>query len=354
MQYLSIFSGIEAASVAWEPMGWSPVGFSENASFPSAVLDAHYPRVPNFGDITAMDWTRNEQCLAADLVVGGSPCQSFSFAGTRTGLDGASGLMWEYVRTVREIRPRWVLWENVPGALPSGDGNDFRCLLQALDDLGYGLAWRVLDAQYFGVAQRRRRLYLVGSLGDQCAGEVLFEPESLQWDHPTCREKRKSLAAKVQDSIGKADQRGAVGSVKDEGSVGFSNAFRKTEVYEISGNIIGRVSRINGGHHLGVCDPDDTGAYTLTATDRHAVCIIKDNDGSVDESSIRYLTPVEYERLQGFPDGWTDIPYRGHAHAPDELRYKAIGNSMAVPVMRWLGERLQHADRHHRQHADNI
>ena len=364
MRYLSLFSGIEAASVAWMPLGWEPVGFSENASFPAAVLKAHYRSIPNFGDIRTIDWRKHEQCLSADIIVGGSPCQSFSFAGTRTGLRGSSGLMWEYVRAVRKIRPRWLLWENVPGALSSSRGEDFRCLLQSLDDLGYGLAWRVLDAQYFGVAQRRRRLYLVGSLGDERAGEVLFERESLRWDYPTCREERKIIAERMRGSIGDKDQEysspGCAESCSVSGNGGRNlqessgnadilqgcESCSEPAVYEISGNAIGRVSRINGGHHLGVCNPDSTGAYTLTATDRHAVCIPcpQHVDRECGSPIVRYLTPVEYERLQGFPDGWTDVPYRGHDHAPDSSRYKALGNSMAVPVMRWIGQRIQHAD----------
>ena len=163
MRYVSTFSGIEAASVAWDRLGWEPMAFCEIDQFPSAVLAERYPGVPNLGDITKVDW-RNfaKRNGKPDVVVGGSPCQSFSIAGTRTGLDGASGLMWEYVRAVRELRPRWILWENVPGALSSTHGEDFRCLLEALDGIGYGLAWRVLDAQFFGVAQRRRRVFLVG------------------------------------------------------------------------------------------------------------------------------------------------------------------------------------------------
>ena len=201
MRYYSIFSGIEAASVAWAPLGWEPLLFSEVDPFPSAVLRHRYPGVPNLGDITKIDWKEAVRAFGRpDVVVGGSPCQSFSVAGTRTGLDGPSGLMWEYVRAVRELRPAWLLWENVPGALSSSGGEDFRCLLESLDALGYGLAWRVLDAQFFGVAQRRRRLFVVGSLGDggaERACEVLFEPEGLRWDSPSSREKRAELAARA-------------------------------------------------------------------------------------------------------------------------------------------------------------
>lgn len=163
LKYVSLFSGIEAATVAWEPLGWEPLCFAEFDEFPSAVLVERYPNVPNVGDVTKVKWKKYRgKC---DLVVGGSPCQSFSIAGKREGLQGESGLMFEYIRAVREIRPRWFLWENVPGALSSEGGEAFRQLLSEMDKLGYGLAWRVLDAQFFGVAQRRRRLFLVGRLG---------------------------------------------------------------------------------------------------------------------------------------------------------------------------------------------
>ena len=192
MKYVSLFSGIEAASVAWEPLGIKPLAFSEIEPFPCAVLAHRYPEVPNLGDITKVDWSGFHRRI--DIVVGGSPCQSFSIAGNRTGLRGESGLMWEYVRCVSEVMPRWLVWENVPGALSSTHGEDFRCLLHALDDLGYGLAWRVLDAQFFGVPQRRRRVFLVGSLGDTRSAEVLFESKGLRWDSPSSKEERKALA----------------------------------------------------------------------------------------------------------------------------------------------------------------
>lgn len=197
MRYYSVFSGIEAASVAWGPLGWEPLLFSEIDEFPSAVLKARFPNVPNLGDMTKINWKEAVRDFGRpDIVVGGSPCQSFSIAGGRTGLKGASGLMWEYVRCVREVKPDWILWENVPGALSSSHGEDFRCLLEALDALGYGLAWRVLDAQFFGVAQRRERVFVVGRLGDvEGPCKVLFEPEGLSWDSPSSREKRAELAA---------------------------------------------------------------------------------------------------------------------------------------------------------------
>ena len=198
MRYISLFSGIEAATVAAEGLGWEPVCFAEIDPFLSAVLAYHYPDVPNVGDVSKVDWRKYKgKC---DLIVGGSPYQSFSIAGKREGLNGASGLMWEYVRAVREIRPQWIIWENVPGALSSSGGEDFRCLLSALDDLGYGLAWRVLDAQFFRVPQRRRRIFLVGHFGAQPPTEVLFERESLRGNLESSRDKRESITARAGSS----------------------------------------------------------------------------------------------------------------------------------------------------------
>lgn len=208
MRYVSVFSGVEAATVAWEPLGWEPVAFCEIDAFPSAVLAERFPDVPNLGDITKVDWEEFKRDFGTvDLVVGGSPCQSFSTAGKREGLAGASGLMWEYVRCVQSLRPRWFVWENVKGCLSSGPdkgshGEDFRCLLASMDELGYGLAWRVLDAQFFDVAQRRERVFLVGSLGDGRCADVLFEPDCLRWDHPSGRQKREALAAGAAGGAG--------------------------------------------------------------------------------------------------------------------------------------------------------
>lgn len=203
MKYVSIFSGIEAATVAWHPLGWEPLAFSEIDPFPSTVLQHHYPDIPNLGDITKIDWS--PYVGAADIVVGGSPCQSFSVAGKREGLAGASGLMFEYIRAVRELRPRWFVWENVPGAFTSERGEAYRQLLSEMDALGYGLAWRVLDAQFFGVAQRRERVFLVGSLGTMRCAEVLFERESLSWNHQSSRQKRQALTEEAQERVGEAD-----------------------------------------------------------------------------------------------------------------------------------------------------
>ena len=248
MRYVSLFSGIEAASVAWAPLGWEPVCFSEIEPFPCAVLRERFPGTPNLGDITKIDWKGVRRANGpVDLVVGGSPCQSFSIAGDRTGLEGASGLMWEYVRCVRELMPRWILWENVPGALSSSHGEDFRCLLGSLDACGYGLAWRVLDAQFFGLAQRRERLFVVGSLGDggaERACSVLFEPESLSWDSRSSREKRQELAA----GAGRGAACSGVGAVLDL-TGGEAQAHR---VYDSDGIVPSLRAHGSGGNDLKV------------------------------------------------------------------------------------------------------
>ena len=180
-------------------MGWEALAFAEIDPFPSAILAERFPDVPNLGDVTKVKWKKYKS--KCDLVVGGSPCQSFSIAGKREGLKGESGLMFEYIRAVREIRPRWFLWENVPGALSSEGGEAFRQLLSEMDKLGYGLAWRILDAQFFGVAQRRRRLFLVGHFGAYPPLDILIEPESLRWDMNRVRKRGRTLPRRLEKAL---------------------------------------------------------------------------------------------------------------------------------------------------------
>ena len=557
MKYVSIFSGIEAATVAWHPLGWEPLAFSEIDPFPSTVLQHHYPDIPNLGDITKIDWS--PYVGAADIVVGGSPCQSFSVAGKREGLAGASGLMFEYIRAVRELRPRWFVWENVPGAFTSERGEAYRQLLSEMDALGYGLAWRVLDAQFFGVAQRRERVFLVGSLGTMRCAEVLFERESLSWDHQSSRQKRQALAEEAQGCVGEADHDSGCltpGETQSRRVYPTSGVYPTLSTREKSGqnqesvfiqfgdDIAGTLTArydsspcVDRGANVVVderdkvflCQTAQTGSngklvkqddvmntldrtnstavaaldfnptdarlryahddvsQTLTAragtggnqvplvqvqpvaflynqgskarslglgeispmlkTDHNPVVAFAQNqcddsreqgdvagalvvrqgakqqtyicraDGQTNAMAgvnlaptltshakkdppiiypaedstgedepvtlqirggkpgggksaliqhdmsatlsthntrtlitgdneergltVRRLTPRECERLQGFPDDYTDIPYRNKEHAPDGPRYKALGNSMAVPVMRWIGERIR-------------
>jgi len=196
MKFLSVCSGIEAASVAWNPIGWEAVGFSEIEPFPCAVLKHHYPSVPNFGDMTKFkEWPD----ATINVLCGGTPCQSFSVAGLRKGLDDPRGnLMLTFLAIAKRYRPSWVVWENVPGVLSSNGGRDFGSFLGGMAECGYGFAYRVLDAQYFGVAQRRKRVFVVGYLGDwHRAAAVLFEQHSLQGHPAPSRETRQRVAPTV-------------------------------------------------------------------------------------------------------------------------------------------------------------
>jgi DNA (cytosine-5)-methyltransferase 1 len=197
----SVCSGIEAASVAWEPLGWRPAWFAEIDPFASAVLAHRWPGVENRGDFTRIE---SESPGSIDVLVGGTPCQSFSVAGRRLGLDDPRGnLAIEFLRLARRLRPLWLVWENVPGVLSSGGGRDFGAFLGLLGQLGYGFAYRVLDAQHFGVPQRRRRVFVVGHLGDwRRAAAVLFERESLSGNPPPGREAAKDVAGSLGGGTG--------------------------------------------------------------------------------------------------------------------------------------------------------
>ena len=201
MKYGSVCSGIEAATVAWDALGWTPVFFSEIEPFPCAVLAHHYPTVPNHGDMTKFkEWPDAD----IDVLVGGTPCQSFSVAGLRQGLrDPRGNLMLTYLAIADRYRPRWVVWENVPGVLSSHGGRDFGAFLSGLADLGYGWAYRVLDAQYFGLAQRRKRVFVVGCAGDwSAAAEVLSLSPRVPWNPAPRRESREGVAGTLKDCSG--------------------------------------------------------------------------------------------------------------------------------------------------------
>ncbi len=298
MKYLSVCSGIEAATVAWEPLGFEPVAFSEIEKFPSQVLKHHYPEVPNLGDMTKFkEW----QDYEINLLVGGTPCQSFSVAGLRAGLQDPRGnLALTYLAIADRYRPEWLVWENVPGVLSSNRGRDFGAFLGALAKLGYGFAYRVLDAQYFGVPQRRRRVFVVANLRDwQRAARVLFERESMCWDFETGRKEgekpAKCLTART-------------GSRYDAETEDFVTAFGVSENPDVGHAIRSNASR---------ADKPSSTTYVVN-------------------NFVRRLTPLECERLQGFPDNYTLIP-----GASNTARYRALGNSMAVPVMLWIGERIK-------------
>jgi DNA (cytosine-5)-methyltransferase 1 len=513
LRYLSVCSGVEAATVAWHHMGWIPVGFAEIEPFPSAVLRHHYPDVPNFGDMTRYkEWPD----VRPDVIVGGTPCQSFSVAGLRKGMaDPRGNLALVFLGLVDHYRPRWVVWENVPGVLSSSGGRDFGAFLGGLGELGYQFAYRCLDAQYFGVAQRRNRVFVVAHLGDwRPPAAVLFEPESLS-GHPSPRrsageEVTHTLASRTRSGGGGGGgpetetpviptgqwwdgsdtaqalkttghlQRmpdkghldaiiaptvtskwakgsgGPAGSetgnltvwpaevaptmnahygdkqgLEDQHALGGAGMFVPLPMGDdVAGTLTANgpdsngAPNVDGGHYVAVVDPAKPGEDRTVAVDlqqitsavnrsqprpespplttnsqvvafgwQHsahqglseseavtptldksktpAVMAFTTNDHGADATedlsptvraggtyganggvspsvavpsmAVRRLTPRECERLQGFPDDYTLVPYRGKP-ASDGPRYKAMGNSMAVPVMRWIGERIAEVD----------
>ncbi len=208
MKFGSVCSGIEAASAAWNPLGWRAAFLSEIDPFASAVLAHHHPTVPNLGDMTKYkDWPD----ATIDVLCGGTPCQSFSNAGLRAGLDDPRGqLMLTFGAIAARYRPRWLVWENVPGVLSSSGGRDFGAFLGLLGFLGYGFAYRVLDAQFVrvdgyarAVPQRRQRVFVVGCLGDwRSAAAVLLERESLRGDSAPRRSAGAGAAAGALAGVG--------------------------------------------------------------------------------------------------------------------------------------------------------
>ena len=410
MKYLSLCSGIEAATVAWHPLGWEAVAYSEIERFPSEVLAHHYPHTPNLGDMTKFkEWTNVSD---VDLLVGGTPCQSFSVAGLRKGLDDPRGnLMLTYLAIADKYRPRWLVWENVPGVLSSNGGKDFGVFLGALGELGYGFAYRVLDAQFFGVAQRRRRVFVVGYLGDwRPVAAVLFERHSLSGHPAPSREKREGATTSTGTGAANSNWPAEISSTLDTTfgtKQGLENQhinagcpmFVPAQPIALAENTIGRQPQ-NGGNGDGFTDGGPM--YTLNATGVHgvaqpiafsgcddgmdsqinvtptmriagnaqgnlAVAVGTDlyngnitgdvaatmgTPGSSSNASgptvmqsmaVRRLTPIECERLQGFGDNYTDIKSKGKP-TPDGPRYKALGNSMAVPVMAWIGQRIEQVE----------
>ena len=349
IKYGSVCSGVEAATTAWHSLGWEPQWFSEIEKFPSAVLAHHYPSVPNFGDMTQFKEWPNDPI---DLLVGGTPCQSFSVAGLRAGLDDPRGnLMLTYLAIAERYAPRWIVWENVPGVLSSNDGRDFGTFLAALGKIGYGFAYRVLDAQYFGVAQRRRRVFVVGYLGDwRRAAAVLFERESMSGHPAPSREAREEVAQCLTTRTGSAydpttETLPIAFGAQNSASQGDSASTKVTPTLDKS-KTPAICAPLNT--QLGLRGPDTSN------TSREGIGIGNDGDpsftlqaahshGIISPSAVRRLTPIECERLQGFPDGYTQIAWRNKApeDCPDGPRYKAMGNSMAVPVMQWIGKRIQ-------------
>ena len=319
MNVLSVCSGIGAPECAWTPLGFKFVGASEIEEFPSAVLSHHYPDVPNFGDLNNYkEWKLDDTDI--NVICGGTPCVSFSVAGLRRGLDDERGnLSLVFIRLCERVQPEFIVWENVPGVLSSNGGKDFAAFTGALSEIGYSFAWRILDAQFFGVPQRRRRVFLVGHCGDwRYPAAILFEPKSVRGDTPKSGKAGEDIAPTVV--CGPPYSRTGNQRVEAEALV---------------------LQRMRGfGDYT-----ESNHASALKARD------YKDATDLVVMERARRIMPIEAERLQGFPDNYTDITYRGKP-APDSQRYKALGNSMAVPVLRWIGERILQCDRVEREQSE--
>jgi DNA (cytosine-5)-methyltransferase 1 len=366
--YLSVCSGIEACTVAWHPLGWTPLAFSELAKFPRRVLAHHYPDVPLHGDFTLL---RDQPWIAgADVLVGGTPCQSFSIAGLRGGLSDSRGnLTLEFVRLANAIDdlrpaadPATILWENVPGVLSSRD-NAFGALLAGLGGCdapivnaggwpGAGVvagprrvvAWRVLDAQFFGVAQRRRRVFVLACgrsapcWGWSAADALLPIQEGGGRDSAPVRESQKAFAGQ---SAGRPNDTGkwpATISPTLNAQFGSKLGLEHQHIDGGAGMFVPTLAPCLETQKGGLRHPD-TQAYVVGAI---PASLGKGLGHNKDEfvvpqahGGVRRLTPMECERLQGFPDNYTAIP--GAADGP---RYAALGNSMAVPVMAWIGKRI--------------
>jgi DNA (cytosine-5)-methyltransferase 1 len=454
LRFASVCDGISAVGCAWKPLGWQFVFKSEIEPFPSAVADHHHPEAPNLGDMTNHNnWT--QQDYGIDLICGGTPCQAFSVAGLRKGLDDPRGnLTLTFLAVIAQFRPRWVVWENVPGVLSDKTGA-FGSFLGGLGQLGYGFAYRILDAQYYGVAQRRRRVFVVGHAGGlwQRAAAVLFERDCLSGNPAPRRATGQGFTYDAAPCLG-ASGRGVerAGETRGQDPVIAIQEIGKRQ----SGNAMNGVGHSQPGDPMfclqakaihGVCAGNDARAgrmrgregcegggkgpllspeksLTLAANANDQVLfqtchtlradgfdasedgtgrgtpIVPEICGTIQADThpgsysgqdattgriipalgftqnqcgdiltgeiaaslgtsqnatgrntakacvnmaVRRLTPRECERLQGFPDDYTLIQFRKKP-AADGPRYKALGNSMAVPVMRWIGERIQQVE----------
>ena len=427
MRFGSCCSGIEAASVAWHTLGWRAQFVSEIEPFPCAVLAHHYPDVPNFGDMTKFkEWPDAD----IDVLVGGTPCQSFSVAGLRAGLDDPRGnLMLTFGAVAARYRPEWIVWENVPGVLSSNGGRDFGSFLGLLGQLGYGFAYRVLDAQFVrvdglerAVPQRRRRVFVVGCLGDwRRAAAVLLERQSLSGHPAPRREARQGIAvsptlraggnstggdrppgtdvdtcetlipvphADLSPALKARDSKGPSSDGDGDGDGAIlvpmvSHALR-SEGFDASEDGTGRGTPLVPAYTLAIRGRGDShdlefrtdgtanalltpnggragigvGAIAFDArqsdvtqygnmkgtldTNGHTIGVLQGKSAQP-SMHVRRLTPKECARLQGFPDDYLDIKFHGKP-ATDSVKYKALGNSMAVNCMRWIGARIQMVD----------
>lgn len=425
----SLFSGIGGFDLGFEQAGMQCAWQVEIDTAARSVLAKHWPGVPRYEDVRDV---RRDNATAVDLICGGFPCQDVSVAGKREGLAGErSGLWFEFHRIVDELRPKWVVVENVPGLLSSNRGADFAVIVRGLVECGYGVTWRILDAQYFGVAQRRRRVFIVGSLGDGRSAEVLFEREGLFGHPPARRAQGQGVAGTVSGSppsrrnggssptaghfvsapLGAHHRRDdldndtyvveeplsfdwqtagsertyihdrpgatrslsasktlavAYGGNNTSGEITVAPAFNagvtqrqdfasEALIFEPRFSRNGRkapdtiappLKAQNGGTGKGDGQTNVVVAFqssqsSVRQVEQHAT--LDGNNGSRRQNGVRRLTPVEASRLQGFPDTWNAYgmtPNGELVPQSDSARYRQLGNAVAVPVARWIGQRI--------------
>lgn len=302
MKVLSLFSGIGGFDLGLMRSGMEIVATCEIDKHCQKVLKTQFPNVPIYSDVKEIKFERH----SVDLVCGGFPCQDLSVAGRRRGLDGErSGLWFEYQRIIDEIEPKWVIIENVPGLLYSAKGEDFTVIIRWLADRGYGVGWRVLDSQGFGLAQRRKRVFIVASFGSPRGCTLLLEPESLRWDSLPSKEEGEEHTRTIAKCL-------STHGWRNDASV---ETYVEHVLWEAS-----------HGYDPARVSPDPELVPTLSAK-------MGTGGNNVPLVGLRRLTPIECERLQGFPDNWT-------AGNSDTQRYKQLGNAVSVPVIEWIGNKI--------------
>jgi DNA (cytosine-5)-methyltransferase 1 len=366
MRVGSVFTGIGGFDLAFQRVGCTISWQIEIERFCLKVLNERFPNVQKFKDVREV---KGSELSPVELICGGFPCQDLSTAGRREGLRGKhSGLWWEFHRLLRELRPTWVVVENVPGMLSCRRGRDMGTILRSLGDLGYWWAYRVLDAQWFGLPQRRKRVFIVGHLGDRIApAEVLFELESCAGNPPQSGTERQEASEAPAGVSGGFGESGSLFVIQDGG-----RAFSRKLQNGLGITARGPAYTLDAAsRHAVVYSPQV--ADTLTAhyakspatagrdsCVRNVVAVTRTKfptlrgfghgwqgqhwDDAIRSMLVRRLTPLECERLQGFPDGWTCLcEAQGNTatcKCPDSPRYRALGNAVAVPVVEWIAKRI--------------
>jgi len=322
MKFVSLFSGIGGFDLAFERAGMECVSVCEIDKNAQAILRRHFPKAELFDDVRKVGIATHGR-KSIDVICGGFPCQDLSVAGKRAGLAGErSGLWFEFARIIDELEPSWVVIENVPGLLSSDKGRDFAVIIQWLAQRGYGVVWRVLDAQYFGVPQRRRRVFIVASFGSGRSSEILFERESGTGNTPPSREAGKDVAFSLRANPSHSGDKGDGGINTTMIAQPLRAGRQFSDMGDGQSNIVIDIIEQNN-----FCSTPDM--ISLRANSAQPLISLA--------QGIRRLTPTECERLQGFPDGWTD----GQS---DSARYRQLGNAVAVPVVEWIGKRIAKAE----------